>query len=160
MFFQKATLRIIKKKIIPWHPLSSVDISLFSLEIRKFCYINKYRFDCILIHNFWNKMHQNWLKKWLTIMDKIFETRVRWRLVTILWFHKVLRFTWYFLIYSGPKSKVVRKLVRKLVYTLFMTNNYTSFHLSWNVNLVNYQKASKFYDNDCPQIFFPFLCFC
>ena len=35
-------------------PLSSADISIFSPEIRKFCYITKYRFIafCNNIHNF------------------------------------------------------------------------------------------------------------
>ena len=33
------------------YPLSSADISIFSLEIIKFCYIKKYRLDCVLLHN-------------------------------------------------------------------------------------------------------------
>ena len=33
------------------HPLSSADISIFSLEISNFCNIKKYRYSLILIHN-------------------------------------------------------------------------------------------------------------
>ena len=32
-------------------PFSSADISIFSPEINNFCYIKKYRYSCILIHN-------------------------------------------------------------------------------------------------------------
>ena len=35
----------------------------------------------------------------------------------------------------------------------FMTNNHTSFHLWCKENLLNHQKVSKNYENDCLQIF-------
>ena len=35
------------------------------------------------------------------------------------------------------------------VCTMFITNNYTSFHLWWEENLVKYQKVLKYYVHDC-----------
>ena len=43
--------------------------------------------------------------------------------------------------------------MRQLVYTMFITNNRDSFHLCWKENLVNDQKASKYYENNCLQNF-------
>ena len=35
----------------------------------------------------------------------------------------------------------------------FITSNYSSFHLWWKKNLLNYQKVSKYYEHDCLQNF-------
>ena len=43
--------------------------------------------------------------------------------------------------------------MRKLVYTVFISNNDPSFHLWLKENLVKFQKVSKYYENDCLQIF-------
>ena len=41
---------------------------------------------------------------------------------------------------------------RHNTYQLF-ANNYSSFVLRWKVNLLNYQKVSKYYEHDCLEIF-------
>ena len=37
-------LKKIKNIYITWHPMSSADISIFSLKISNFCYVKKYRY--------------------------------------------------------------------------------------------------------------------
>ena len=75
------------------------------------------------------------------------------RLGTRLLFCEVLRLFWYLLISKDPKSEVVRQLVRQFVYTMFISHNRASFHLRWKENLVEHQKVSKYYENDCLQNF-------
>ena len=41
--------------------------------------------------------------------------------------------------------------MKQPVYTMFITNNRTSFYLWWKENLVEHQKVSKYYENDCLQ---------
>ena len=68
-------------------------------------------------------------------------------------FYGVLRLSRYFLISQDPKSLVVPHLVRQFVYTMFRCNNRASFHLWSKEKLVQDQKVSKYYENDCLQNF-------
>ena len=55
------------------------------------------------------------------------------------------------------ESNVVRKVVRQHIYIMFISNNRTSFHLSWKQNLIKHKKVSKYYKTGCSaflQIFF------
>ena len=37
---------------------------------------------------------------------------------------------------------------------MFITNNHESFHLWWKKNLVEHEKVSKYYDQDCRKLIF------
>ena len=52
-----------------------------------------------------------------------------------------------FLIFPNFLSSVVPQIVKQLVDTMFITNNYTSFHV-WS-NLVKHQKVSNYCGHDC-----------
>ena len=49
--------------------------------------------------------------------------------------------------------------MRQFVYTNFISNNRELFHLWWKENLVNHQKVSKYYENDCRICLHKFLKF-
>ena len=49
---------------------------------------------------------------------------------------------------KGGEGGAPRHLLNPPLYITFITNNHASFHLWWNENLVEYQKVSKYYDQD------------
>ena len=49
--------------------------------------------------------------------------------------------------------------MRQLVCTMFVSNNRASFPLQWKENLVNHEKVSKYYENDCRILFSSLLVF-
>ena len=53
------------------------------------------------------------------------------------------------------RSLVLSRLVTSKTIHMyeFITSNYSSFHLWWKKNLLNYQKVSKYYEHDCLQNF-------
>ena len=73
------------------------------------------------------------------------------RLDTRLSFYKVLRFSWYILLVLRL-SVLSRSATYSATWQLFITNNCASFHLWWKRNLVEDQKASKYYENNCINI--------
>ena len=62
---------------------------------------------------------------------------------TRLLFYAVLKLSWYSLVFQ-----VFRQLESQLVYTMFTSNNYALLHFCLKDNLVKYEKASKYYEND------------
>ena len=54
---------------------------------------------------------------------------------------------------SSFHAKIFWQLVKQLAYTMFISNNRAPFHLWWKENLVKQKKVSKYYENDCLQIF-------
>ena len=89
------------------------------------------------------------MKSFFVSISKIFILSER--LDTRLSFYKVLRFSWYILLFLRL-SVLSRSATYSATWQLFITNNCASFHLWWKRNLVKDQKASKYYENNCINI--------
>ena len=63
------------------------------------------------------------------------------------WFYGVIGFSWYLLL-SNIVLGCLASLWTSRAYE-FISNNHVSFRLWWKENLINYQKVSKYYEDDC-----------
>ena len=63
------------------------------------------------------------------------------------WFYGVIGFSWYLLLSNIVLGCLASSWTSR-VYE-FISNNHVSFRLWWKENLINYQKVSKYYEDDC-----------
>ena len=57
--------------------------------------------------------------------------------------YEVLKLFWYFQVLSHSATREATSIYQ------FITNNHALFHMWWKENLLNHQKASKYYGYDC-----------
>ena len=63
------------------------------------------------------------------------------------WFYGVIGFSWYLLLSNIVLGCLASSWTSRAYE--FISNNHVSFRLWWKENLINYQKVSKYYEDDC-----------
>ena len=63
------------------------------------------------------------------------------------WFYGVIGFSWYLLLSNIVLGCLASSWTSRAYE--FIGNNHVSFRLWWKENLINYQKVSKYYEDDC-----------
>ena len=63
------------------------------------------------------------------------------------WFYGVIGFSWYLLLSNIVLGCLASSWTSRAYE--FISNNHASFRLWWKENLINYQKVSKYYEDDC-----------